>query len=78
MAAIQKQGPPHIKDLKDLRVPGIAACYRHLGPKGPEDLRGRFLHASIAGDRPPRYGGDEPATVGRGPVPRRGREGKKL
>ena len=26
-----------IKDLKDLRVQGIAACYRHLGPKGPEE-----------------------------------------
>ena len=26
-----------IKDLKDLRGQGIAACYRHLGPKGPEE-----------------------------------------
>ena len=27
-----------IKDLKDLRVQGIAACYRHLGPKGPKSV----------------------------------------
>ena len=26
-----------IKDLKDLRGQGIAARYRHLGPKGPEE-----------------------------------------
>ena len=27
-----------IKDLKALRVQGIAACYRHLGPKGPKSV----------------------------------------
>ena len=38
MASNQKQGPPHIKDLKDLRGQGIAARYRHLGPKGPKSV----------------------------------------
>ena len=38
MASNQKQGPPHIKDLKDLRAFCVSACYRHLGPKGPNRL----------------------------------------
>ena len=39
-----------IKDLKDLRVLGGCACYRHSGPKGPKN---RFFHRS-AGVCPPR------------------------
>ena len=44
----------HIKDLKDLSVLLVRRCYRHAGPKGPEEMfcAGR----TIAGDRPPRYG----------------------
>ena len=44
-----------IKDLKDLRILFGQGYYRHAGPKGPEEM---FSYAgTIAGDRPPRYGG---------------------
>ena len=60
-----------IKDLKDLSVYRETAYYRHVGPKGPEEVF--FFTRTIAGDRPPRYGlqGRLRFTVGRGPVPRR-------
>ena len=32
-----------IKDLKDLRVLRGRACYRHAGPKGPEEKRETFF-----------------------------------
>ena len=28
----------HIKDLKDLSVFHVRRCYRHAGPKGPEEV----------------------------------------
>ena len=68
-----------IKDLKDLRVLFCRRCYRHVGPKGPEERREMFFHR-IAGAYPPRFLGYRSAgacppralkiTVVRGPVPR--------
>ena len=58
----------HIKDLKDLSVFFGRRCYRHAGPKGPEEM---FFAGVIAGACPPRYGEKNvPLTVARGPVPR--------
>ena len=46
-----------IKDLKDLRVLRVHACYRHSGPKGPEEHKRRFsLARAMARDRPSPYG----------------------
>ena len=46
-----------IKDLKDLSVLRVTACYRHSGPKGPEENKRRFFLArAMARDRPSRYG----------------------
>ena len=28
----------HIKDLKDLSIFHVQRCYRHAGPKGPEEM----------------------------------------
>ena len=53
-----------IKDLKDLSVFLDRRCYRHAGPKGPEE---GFFTGVIAGDRPPRYGKKRHVIVGRGP-----------
>ena len=45
-----------IKDLKDLRVLRVHACYRHSGPKGPEEHKRRFsLARAMARDRPSPY-----------------------
>ena len=41
-----------IKDLKALRVLGVRACYRHSGPKGPEEIKRRFfVFLSVVCDR---------------------------
>ena len=42
-----------IKDLKDLRVLRVHACYRHSGPKGPEENQGRFFRSANAGEGNP-------------------------
>ena len=39
-----------IKDLKDLRVLRGRACYRHSGPKGPEEHQRRFFRSADAGE----------------------------
>ena len=53
-----------IKDLKDLRVLRGRACYRHAGPKGPEEKGETFFivvrgpvprDRSMARDRPSHY-----------------------
>ena len=75
-----------IKDLKDLRALRGCACYRHAGPKGPEEKEETFVTVAwgpvprehwIAGartmarDRPSPYGeGKACFIVVRGPVPR--------
>ena len=46
-------GAYSIKDLKDLSVLLVRRCYRHAGPKGPEEM---FFARAIAWDRPPHYG----------------------
>ena len=59
-----------IKDLKDLKALQGIKCYRHSGPKGPEETffpqRERWRGT---GPRPTMKGGFSP-TVARGPVPR--------
>ena len=40
----------HIKDLKDLRVLRVRACYRHSGPKGPEENKRRFSRSVNDGE----------------------------
>ena len=60
-----------IKDLKDLRALRGCACYRHAGPKGPEEKEETFFTVSrgtgprerqiagartLARDRPSPYG----------------------
>ena len=42
-----------IKDLKALRLLFCRRCYRHAGPKGPEERREMFFYRS-AGPCPPR------------------------
>ena len=52
-----------IKDLKDLSVLLVRRCYRHAGPKGPEEM---FLTGVLAGETrsPARVAGEGPrATV---------------
>ena len=45
-----------IKDLKDLIVLRSLTCYRHAGPKGPEESKRRFSVArTMARDRPSPY-----------------------
>ena len=39
-----------IKDLKDLRVLRGRACYRHSGPKGPEENQRRFFCSASDGE----------------------------
>ena len=39
-----------IKDLKDLRVLRVCACYRHSGPKGPEENKKRFFSSADDGE----------------------------
>ena len=39
-----------IKDLKDLRILRGRACYRHSGPKGPEEHQRRFFRSADAGE----------------------------
>ena len=57
-----------IKDLKDLSLFHVRRCYRHAGPKGPEEVfsrersRGTGPRATVK--KACRF------TVGRGPVPR--------
>ncbi len=72
----------HIKDLKDLRVLRWCACYRHSGPKGPEENKRRFFRsgndgegnplACACGMRGPSPYGERgfSLSVARGPVPR--------
>ena len=73
----------HIKDLKDLRALRIAECYRHSGPKGPEENKRRFFPSANAGEgnplacacgmrgpKPYGEGGGFSPPVARGPVPR--------
>ena len=57
-----------IKDLKDLSVFLVRGCYRHAGPKGPEEMFSRERSRGTG----PRATGPEGVrvTVGRGPVPR--------
>ena len=71
-----------IKDLKDLRILRERACYRHSGPKGPEEHQRRFFHSASDGEgnplacacgnlRGPKPYGEVPFfPVARGPVPR--------
>ena len=40
----------HIKDLKDLSVLLVRRCYRHAGPKGPEEI---FSYANDRGGQAP-------------------------
>ena len=42
-----------IKDLKDLRVLRVCACYRHSGPKGPEENQRRFFPSASDGEGNP-------------------------
>ena len=61
----------HIKDLKDLSILRVRACYRHSGPKGPEEKKRRFFRSASDGEgqalalryRTPFF------IVARGPVP---------
>ena len=39
-----------IKDLKDLRALLVQRCYRHAGPKGPEEV---FFHVNDRGGQAP-------------------------
>ena len=39
-----------IKDLKDLSILRDRACYRHSGPKGPEEHKRRFFHSASDGE----------------------------
>ena len=67
-----------IKDLKDLRVLRGRACYRHAGPKGPEEKGETFFivvrgpvprDRCMARDRPSHYvKGRRFFTVARGPI----------
>ena len=61
-----------IKDLKDLRALRVCACYRHSGPKGPEERKRRFFIArAMARACPSPYGeGAAFFPVARGLVPR--------
>ena len=58
-----------IKDLKDLSIFYVRRCYRHAGPKGPEEI---FSYANARGGLSPalRFARPSPFTVVRGPVPR--------
>ena len=40
----------NIKDLKDLRALRVCACYRHSGPKGPEENKRRFFRSASDGE----------------------------
>ena len=42
-----------IKDLKDLRVLRGRVCYRHSGPKGPEENQRRFFRSANDGEGNP-------------------------
>ena len=47
----------HIKDLKDLSVLSVCACYRHSGPTDLKRIRDVFSVArTMARDRPSPYG----------------------
>ena len=39
-----------IKDLKDLRILRERVCYRHSGPKGPEENQRRFFRSADNGE----------------------------
>ena len=40
----------HIKDLKDLKALRVVECYRHSGPKGPEENKKRFFCGARHGE----------------------------
>ena len=62
-----------IKDLKDLSVLRVCACYRHSGPTDLKRTRDVFsLARTMARDRPSPYGEVPFFPVARGPVPRVG------
>ena len=42
--------PLDIKDLKDLSIFHVRRCYRHAGPKGPEEV---FFHGCDRGGQAP-------------------------
>ena len=62
----------HIKDLKDLRILRRRACYRHSGPKGPEENKRRFFRSGNNGEGQALALREGAAffIVARGPVPR--------